>query len=78
MVRWWIAIAIAAAAVGCGAKQNNQCPATSPGTTPRVCLSGEVCSFNRSSGCQVCQCRPWGQPPTANDPDDPKPAIPVH
>jgi hypothetical protein len=75
MVRWWIAIAIAAAAAaGCGPKHKNQCPST----TARSCMSGEVCSLDRSGGCQVCQCRPWGQTPLGHDPDDPDPAIPVH
>ena len=74
---WLIAISIsivAAAAAGCGPKHKNQCP----GTTAQGCVNGEVCSFDRGRGCQVCQCRPFDQTPTGNDPDDPNPPIPVH
>jgi len=71
-MRWVLWIAIAAA--GCGPKVKNQCP----GTVARGCVNGEVCSFDRRRGCQVCQCRPFDQTPTGNDPDDPNPPIPVH
>jgi hypothetical protein len=69
----WILIALAVMA-GCGPKRKNQCP----GTTARGCVNGEVCSFDRGRGCQVCQCRPWDQTNTGQDPDDPTPPIPVH
>ena len=63
-----------AGAAGCGPKHKNQCP----GTVAQGCLNGEVCSFDRQRGCQVCQCRPYDQTPSGNDPDDQNPPIPVH
>ena len=63
-----------AAAAGCGPKHKNQCP----GNVAHGCVNGEVCSFDRQRGCQVCACRPFDQTPTGNDPDDPNPPIPVH
>jgi hypothetical protein len=74
MARWLIGFVWAVAAAGCGPKHKNQCP----GTTAHGCIAGEVCSFDHSRGCRVCQCRPFDQAPTGSDPDDPQPAIPVH
>jgi hypothetical protein len=74
MARWLIGIAVAVAAAGCGPKHKNQCA----GTTPQGCVAGEVCSFDHSRGCRVCQCRPFDQGPMGNDPDDLQPAVPVH
>jgi hypothetical protein len=61
-------------AAGCGPKVKNQCPGNTAGT----CVNGEVCSMDRHRGCQVCQCRPFDQTNTGNDPDDPNPPLPVH
>ena len=58
----------------CGPKRANQCPGNHTGT----CVNGEVCSFDRKRGCQICECRPFDQVNTGNDPDDPNPPIPVH
>jgi hypothetical protein len=70
-----IAIVLAAAgAGGCGPKRTNQCP----GNVAHGCVAGEVCSFDRQRGCQVCECRPFDQTPSGHDPDDPTPPIPVH
>jgi hypothetical protein len=75
-MRWVISIGVAvtAALAGCGPKHKNQCP----GNTAQACVNGEVCSFDRSRGCHVCQCRPYDQTPMGDDPDSPTPAIPVH
>jgi hypothetical protein len=54
-------------AAGCGPKVKNQCS----GNATAHCVNGEQCSFDRALGCQVCQCRPFDQTPTGNDPDDP-------
>ena len=54
-------------AAGCGPKALNQCP----GNVTAHCVAGEQCSFDRARGCQVCQCRPFDQVPSGNDPDDP-------
>jgi hypothetical protein len=77
--RRWIQLALAlaaslAGATACGPKHKNQCA----GTVAHGCVNGEVCSFDRQRGCQVCECRPFDQTPTGNDPDDPNPPIPVH
>lgn len=70
-----LALALALAGVaGCMPKQANQCP----GSVARGCVAGQVCSFDRQRGCQVCQCRPFDQTPSGNDPDDPAPPLPVH
>jgi hypothetical protein len=74
-MRWVLLLSIAiAAAAGCGSNTKNQCP----GSVARSCLNGQVCSFDRKRGCQVCECRPWDQTPTGHDPDDPNPPVPVH
>ena len=66
-----VALALAAA---CGPKTTNQCASNTTGK----CVNGEVCSFDKAKGCQVCECRPFDQTNTKNDPDDPNPPVPVH
>ncbi len=70
----WIIVLVVMLAAACGPKRKNQCA----GNVTGACVNGEVCSMDRERGCQVCQCRPWDQTPTANDPDDVSPTIPVH
>ena len=74
-MRRWILLGLAIVALGCGPKAKNQCPGNATGQ----CVNGEVCSFDSQRGCQVCQCRPFDQVPTGNDPDDKgQPPVPVH
>jgi hypothetical protein len=62
----WLVIVLAA---GCGSKHPNQCP----DNHTKMCVNGDVCSFERRRGCQVCECRPFDQNPSGRDPDDPHP-----
>ena len=74
-VRWFVVLVLSVAPLAaCGPKHKNQCA----GNATSGCVNGEVCSFDRKLGCQVCQCRPWDQTDTGQDPDDPNPPVPVH
>ena len=60
-------VLIAMLLAGCFPKHKNQCP----GNATAHCVNGEVCSFDSHQNCQICQCRPYDQIPTGQDPDDP-------
>jgi hypothetical protein len=71
---WSLAALVAAlGAAGCP-RRSGQC------STSRAsnCLAGEVCSFDRKAGCQVCTCRPLDGDFTQPDPDDTSRPPPIH
>ncbi|MGO9830320.1 MAG: hypothetical protein ACLPJH_09270 [Myxococcaceae bacterium] len=57
---------VALGALGC-ASVSSQRPGVCPDSASLHCMSAPVCSFDKSLGCEVCQCSPPVYNPVAPD-----------